>query len=68
MSRPTSKPSARGIPASGNTLRAGVAKADITTAAKSIVVRDPLYAKVLVLDDGQTRVAIIAMDGDEMGQ
>ena len=67
MSRPTSKPSARGIPASGNTLRAGVAKAEITTTAKGAVVCDPLYAKVLVLEDGQTRVAIIAMDTTAIG-
>jgi hypothetical protein len=43
-------------------LRAGVAKSDITTSAEGVLVHDPLYAKALVLDDGQTKVAIIAMD------
>ena len=43
-------------------LRAGVAKSDITTNAKGAVINDPLYAKVLVLDDGKTQLAIIAMD------
>lgn len=43
-------------------LRAGVAKSDITTSAEGVVVHDPLYAKALVLDDGKTRVVIIAMD------
>jgi hypothetical protein len=43
-------------------LRAGVAKADITTSEAGIKINDPLYAKVLVLDDGKTRLAIIAMD------
>ena len=44
------------------TLRAGVAKSDITTSDEDAVVNDPLYAKVLVLDDGNTKLAIIAMD------
>ena len=43
-------------------LRAGVARSDITTTAEGVVVNDPLYAKALVLDDGKTRVVIIAMD------
>lgn len=43
-------------------LRAGVAKSDITIDDPSVPVHDPLYAKVLVLDNGATRVAIIAMD------
>ena len=43
-------------------LRAGVAKSDIATDAKGIVINDPLYAKALVLDDGRAKVAIIAMD------
>ena len=43
-------------------LRAGVAKSDITTDAKGVVINDPLYAKALVLDDGKTKLAIIAMD------
>jgi hypothetical protein len=44
------------------TLRGGVAKSDITNRAPGAVIKDPLYAKVLVLDDGTTRLAIIAMD------
>jgi hypothetical protein len=46
----------------GGTLRAGVAKRDLTTSAAGVVIHDPLHAKALVLDDGQTKVAIIAMD------
>lgn len=48
-------------------LRAGVAKSNITTDAKGGVINDPLYAKALVLDDGQTKVAIIAMDTTAIG-
>ena len=44
------------------TLRAGVAKSDITTDAPVAMIRDPLYAKALVLDDGRTHAAMIAMD------
>jgi len=56
-------------------LRAGVAKADITPpvgsamygygargANLSVGVHDPLFAKALVLDDGETRVAIVTLD------
>ena len=43
-------------------LRAGVAKSDITTSDEGVVVHDPLYAKALVLDDGTTTVVIVAMD------
>ncbi len=43
-------------------LRAGVAKSDITTSDESVPVHDPLYAKALVLDNSETQVAIIAMD------
>jgi len=46
----------------GGVLRAGVAKSDITTDAKDAAVKDRLYAKALVLDDGRTRIAIVAMD------
>ena len=58
-------------------LRAGVAKGDITTRTKGAQIHDPLYAKALVLDDGTTRLAIIAMDvvalqcvtvGDDIGE
>lgn len=48
--------------ATSGTLRAGVAKSDITARGEDVRVHDPLYAKALVLDDGRTRVAIIAMD------
>jgi hypothetical protein len=43
-------------------LRGGVAKSDITTDDPGVVIHDPLYAKALVLDDGATQLAIIAMD------
>jgi hypothetical protein len=46
----------------GGTLRAGTAKSDITTRAKGALIHDPLCAKALVLQDGATTVAIIAMD------
>ena len=32
-------------------LHAGIARSDITTDAKDVLVKDPLYAKALVLDD-----------------
>ncbi|MBI4023746.1 MAG: hypothetical protein HY360_02130 [Verrucomicrobia bacterium] len=48
-------------------LRAGVAKSDITNRAKGALIRDPLYAKALVLDDGWTKAAIIAMDTTAIG-
>jgi len=48
-------------------LRAGVAKSDITTDRTDAVIRDPLYAKALVLDDGETRLAIVAMDVTAIG-
>ena len=50
-----------------NSLRAGVAKSDITARAEDVVVNDPLYAKALALDDGETAVAIIAMDVTAIG-
>ncbi|MBN2308551.1 MAG: hypothetical protein JXR94_06240 [Candidatus Hydrogenedentes bacterium] len=48
-------------------LRAGVAKTDITVDEEGIRVNDPLYAKALVLDDGTTKLAIIAMDVTAIG-
>ena len=48
-------------------LRAGVAKSNITTDAKGVRVNDPLFAKALVLDDGKTKLAIIAMDVTAIG-
>lgn len=44
-------------------LCAGVAKSDITAAVQDRPVRDPLYAKTVVIDDGTTRLAIITMSG-----
>lgn len=48
-------------------LRAGVAKSDITISSPEAVVHDPLYAKALVLSDGRTTVAIVAMDAVAIG-
>ena len=53
--------------AAAGPLRAGVAKSDITTNAKGVRINDPLFAKALVLDDGKTKVAIIAMDATAIG-
>jgi hypothetical protein len=48
-------------------LRAGVARSDITTDAEDVRVNDPLYAKALVMDDGETKLAIVAMDVTAIG-
>ncbi|NLW86118.1 MAG: hypothetical protein GXY38_04540 [Planctomycetes bacterium] len=48
-------------------LRAGVARADITTDDKRAAVNDPLYAKALVLDDGAVQTVIISMDTTAIG-
>ena len=48
-------------------LRAGVAKSEITNCDPGVMVNDPLYAKALVLDDGQTSVVIITMDVTAIG-
>lgn len=48
-------------------LRAGVAKSEITTNEPGIVIHDPLYAKALVLSDGDTTGIIIAMDVTAIG-
>jgi hypothetical protein len=45
-----------------NGLRAGTARREITTTEKERHILDPLYVKVLLLDDGEKQVAIIAMD------
>ena len=50
-----------------SSLRAGVAKSEITTEAEGIRVNDPLFAKALILDDGRTRLAIITMDAVAIG-
>jgi len=61
-------------PAFGAGLRAGVAKVDITPPPGVLMwgyagrkgpatgTLDPLYARVLVLDDGQTRLALVTVD------
>lgn len=50
-------------------LRAGVAKNDITIddTDAATAIRDWLYAKALVLDDGATRLAIVTMDTTAIG-
>lgn len=48
-------------------LRAGVAKSDISRIEEGLRINDPVYAKALVLDDGTTRAAIIAMDVTAIG-
>lgn len=48
--------------AAAGSLRAGVGKSDITTDAQGRAIRDPLYARALALDDGATRIVIVAMD------
>jgi neutral ceramidase len=60
--------------ASADTLKAGVAKVDITPPpglplwgfenrkAPATGTRDPLYARVLVLEAGETRLALVALD------
>jgi hypothetical protein len=48
-------------------LQAGVAKSDITTSDPAVRVNDPMYAKALVLDDGQTKLVIIVMDAVAIG-
>lgn len=50
-----------------SSLYAGVAKSDISTHSTERQVNDPLFAKALVLDDGNTRVVIIAMDAVAIG-
>jgi hypothetical protein len=49
------------------TLKAGVAKSDITNDSKDAVIRDRLYAKALVLGDGETKIVIIGMDVTAIG-
>jgi len=48
-------------------LRAGVAKSDITVDKEGVRINDPIFAKALVLDDGKTKVVIIAMDVTAIG-
>lgn len=53
--------------AAAGPLRAGVAKSDITTEAEGVRINDPLYAKALVMDDGTTKLAILALDVTAIG-
>lgn len=48
-------------------LLAGTAKVDITTSKPETPVMDPLYAKVLILDDGETQLVIVTMDVTAIG-
>lgn len=48
-------------------LCAGVGKSEISTHCKDVRVNDPLYAKALVLDDGNTKIAILSMDAVAIG-
>ena len=48
-------------------LRAGVAKSDITTSDPNVRVNDSLFAKALVLNDGTTTLVIISMDAVAIG-
>ncbi len=50
-----------------NILRAGTAKSDITTNEPGVLIKDPMYAKALVIDDGKTRFVYIAMDVTAIG-
>lgn len=42
--------------------RAGCDMCEITTENPAVTVGDPLYARTVVLDDGETKIAVIAMD------
>jgi hypothetical protein len=53
---------AAGAGAGPGALRAGVARRDLMRRAKGALIKDPLCAKALVLDDGSTRLAIVAVD------
>jgi hypothetical protein len=44
------------------TLRAGVAKVNITKEKPAGLVNDPIFAKALVLDDGKNKAVVITMD------
>ncbi len=46
----------------GASLRAGVSKVNITRDNPTELVNDPLYARALVLDDGNTKAVVITMD------
>jgi hypothetical protein len=46
----------------GATVRAGVSKINITKDKPTQLINDPLYARILVVDDGKTKAVIISMD------
>jgi len=48
-------------------LRAGVAKADISRVEEGLRINDPVFAKVLVLEENNTRAVIIGMDVTAIG-
>jgi len=48
-------------------LRGGTAKSDITTTDPDVRVKDPLFAKAMALDDGMTRIVIVALDAVAIG-
>jgi hypothetical protein len=48
-------------------LQAGVAKREITTEEKNVAVRDPLWAKALVLENGKTRAVLLTLDAVAIG-
>ncbi len=52
---------------SKQSLKAGVARCEITVCDKDIPVNDPLFAKTLILHDGTTAVVIITMDAVAIG-
>lgn len=59
------------IPANKETrprlLRAGVAKSEITTDLPGKIIRDQLFAKALVLDDGAVRLVLLTLDAVAIG-
>jgi hypothetical protein len=50
-----------------STLRAGIARREITTEEQGIAIRDPLWAKALVLESGGTRVVLLTLDAVAIG-
>jgi hypothetical protein len=52
---------------SGTNLRAGTAKTDITIESSHAPIRDRLFVKALVLDDGQNKFVLITMDVTAIG-
>ena len=50
-----------------STLRAGVAKSEISRVEEGLRINDPVYAKALVIDDGSTQAVIIGMDVTAIG-